>query len=213
MMMVMATSAEGSATTIEIEMTAIVEESATTNRAGYGTLIALDNTGTEDDSAGSTGRGRMATWKREEQRVLAVAIVAVDGEEETARDSNGNTVVGSRGSGDIGIEMVVRDSYGRGWQHHDTRIKIAARDCYGKGWMEAKMAVTRKKQCWDRWQRPLERMVEGCELKWEAEMAMRDRYSRGMQQQWQLRLHRLQATYEGSNSSGRGNDDGNAGAT
>ncbi|RWW54426.1 hypothetical protein BHE74_00038989 [Ensete ventricosum] len=68
-------------------MVAAIERSAAADREGDSTLIALDNTGIEDDSARSTGRGRMATWKREGQQVLA-ALLSLSMEKRKHEGSN-----------------------------------------------------------------------------------------------------------------------------
>ncbi|RRT66405.1 hypothetical protein B296_00009293 [Ensete ventricosum] len=50
--------------------------------APEGVLTALDKARTEDGSAGSVSRGRMATWKREGRRAVAAAFVTTSGEDE-----------------------------------------------------------------------------------------------------------------------------------
>ncbi|RWW54424.1 hypothetical protein BHE74_00038990 [Ensete ventricosum] len=52
-------------------------------------LTVSDNVGTEDDTAGSARRGRMATRKREGRRVVAATVVATgEGPEEDGSCSN-----------------------------------------------------------------------------------------------------------------------------
>ncbi|RWW60078.1 hypothetical protein BHE74_00032943 [Ensete ventricosum] len=120
------------------------------------------------------------------------------------RRNSGERIVVAGGSGDIGTEIVARDRYNRGWQRCSLWLKGK------KGDGSINMVVIKKKQCWVKWQQLLEWTTEGNALQWEAEMAMRDRYSRGRQQQWRLWLHGLQAADEGGNSNGKGDDDGNA---